>query len=199
MATGRSADLRDGLVFREVDRAVWPDLVRLFEEPGGPKHCWCMAWRATAAETRRIGKRGRKEALERRVRAGVPVGILGYSEGEPVAWCSVAPRVTYRAMGGLHVPEEAPGSVWSIACFFVVRKLRGAGVAQRLISAAVQVARRHGAAIVEAYPVEPTSPSYRFMGFVQTFTAAGFREVGRAGIRRHVMRLELAPTSQTVS
>jgi hypothetical protein len=61
----------------------------------------------------------------------------------------------------------------------------------RLLDAAVEHARERGAAVVEAYPVDPDSPSYRFMGFVETFDDAGFREVGRAGKRRHVMRLEL--------
>nr|PZN92019.1 MAG: acetyltransferase [bacterium] len=44
---------------------------------------------------------------------------------------------------------------------------------------------------MEFHPVDPDSPSYRFMGFVRFFEAAGFREVGRAGSRRHVMRLDL--------
>ena len=48
-----------------------------------------------------------------------------------------------------------------------------------------------GAAVVEAYPVEPDSSSYRFMGLVGTFEAIGFIPVGRAGTRRHVMRLAL--------
>ena len=61
----------------------------------------------------------------------------------------------------------------------------------RLIQAAVAHARKRGATVVEAYPVAPDSPSYRFMGFVPVFTAAGFREVGRAGTRRHVMRLKV--------
>jgi len=52
-------------------------------------------------------------------------------------------------------------------------------------------AREHGATSLEAYPVDPDSPSYRFGGFVPFFLAAGFREVGRAGTRRHVMRLDL--------
>ena len=62
---------------------------------------------------------------------------------------------------------------------------------RRLIGAAVDHARENGATVVEAYPVDPTSPSYLFMGFVGTFEAMGFREVGRAGTRRHVMRLSL--------
>jgi hypothetical protein len=45
--------------------------------------------------------------------------------------------------------------------------------------------------VVEAYPVDADSPSYRFMGFVAPFEKAGFREVGRAGTRRHVMRRSL--------
>jgi len=62
----------------------------------------------------------------------------------------------------------------------------------RLIEAAVAHARKRGATVVEAYPVDPDSPSFRFMGLVSAFKAAGFREVGRAGTRRHVMRLKVA-------
>ena len=46
-----------------------------------------------------------------------------------------------------------------------------------------------GATVLEAYPVDPDSPSYRFMGFVPSFAEAGFVETGRAGERRHVMQL----------
>lgn len=60
-----------------------------------------------------------------------------------------------------------------------------------LVSAAVEHARLKGATTVEAYPVDPDSPSYTFMGLVPTFEAAGFREVGMAGTRRHIMRLTL--------
>ena len=177
------------LTFREVDRATWPDMQRLFESRGGPKYCWCMVWRANAEEARRTDGASRKVAMVRRVDAGTPVGLLGYLDGEPVAWCSIAPRETYRPLGGI---EAAPGErVWSIACFFVIRDLRGAGITARLIEAAVAHARTRGATVVEAYPVDPDSPSYRFMGFVSSFAAAGFREVGRAGTRRHVMRLDL--------
>jgi hypothetical protein len=45
--------------------------------------------------------------------------------------------------------------------------------------------------MVEAYPVDRDAPSYRYMGFVETFAAAGFRDEGMAGVRRHVMRLEI--------
>jgi GNAT superfamily N-acetyltransferase len=179
------------LSFHEVDESHWGDFERLFESRGGPKSCWCMVWRAEGAETKQIRGPERKAAMGRRVRAGVPVGLLGYLGNEPVAWCSIAPRHTYRRLGGLEVAGELPEDVWSLACFFMHRYLRGQGVTSQLIEAGVTHARANGAKVVEAYPVEPGSPSYRFMGYVPIFEAAGFRHVGRAGTRRHVMRLDL--------
>lgn len=58
-------------------------------------------------------------------------------------------------------------------------------------------AAENGARIVEAYPVDRDSPSYRFMGFVDTFIAAGFEHRGRAGSRRHVMALRVDGSSST--
>lgn len=127
--------------------------------------------------------------MKARIMAGITVGLLGYLNEDPVAWCSVAPRSTYRQLVEDGGSDEG---IWSIACFFVVRRLRGQGVSQRIL-AAVEFARSRGASIVEAYPVDPSSPSYRFMGFVPMFEAAGFREVGRAGSRRHVFQLTLEP------
>jgi GNAT superfamily N-acetyltransferase len=129
--------------------------------------------------------------MRRNVCEGIPIGLLGYSDGEPVAWCSIAPRTTYRNLGGLTSTSESPEEVWSLVCFFIRREFRGKGLTKRIIEAAVQHAAKHGAKVVEAYPVEPGSPSYRFMGYLPTFSAAGFHEVGRAGIRRRVMRREL--------
>jgi hypothetical protein len=45
--------------------------------------------------------------------------------------------------------------------------------------------------VLDAYPVDHKSPSYRFMGFVPAFERLGFETVGKAGSRRNVMRLEL--------
>lgn len=175
------------LEFHEVDESRWADFERLFESRGGPKNCWCMVWRGSPEE--RKTKETKKAAMRDRVRDGVPIGILGYSDGEPVAWCSIAPRPTYRELGGTDEPEEEPDRVWSLACFFIARKYRGQGAMLQLLQAAVRHARGRGAAVIEAYPVDPDSPSYRFMGFVPQFREFGFVEVGLAGSRRRVMRL----------
>ena len=151
------------LEFHEVDAARWGDFERLFESRGGPKSCWCMVWRAGAKTSKGVD---RKFAIRRYVS-------------------------TYRDLGGLNRAGELPEQVWSLACFFIRRDLRGQGLTKQIIEAAVQHAEKRGATVIEAYPVDPSSPSYRFMGYVQTFVSAGFYEVGRAGTRRHVLRREL--------
>ena len=81
--------------------------------------------------------------------------------------------------------------IWSIACFYLKRALRNQGYGEQMLEVAVDFAKRHGATVLEAYPVEPDSPSFRFMGFTPAFARLGFTEVARAGTRRHVMRLGL--------
>jgi GNAT superfamily N-acetyltransferase len=134
----------------------------------------------------------RKACMKSRIDAGTPVGLLGYHDGLPAAWVSIAPRETYRRLGGLTVEGENDSDVWSLACFFVKRQLRGQGLTRQLIAAAIAHARAKHAKVIEAYPVMPDAPSYRFMGRVPTFESLGFKEVALAGHRRHVMRLPLA-------
>ena len=187
----RLAPLDQDIVFHEVDRDRWTDLERLFESRGGPKYCWCMVWRSMPKGTSRSDAEAKKASLHQRVYDDVPVGILGYVDAEPVAWCSIAPRNTYRDLKGKIDPAQELDSVWSLVCLFVPRRLRQRGIAGSLIEAAVEQARSKGASVVEAYPVDPDSPSYRFMGFRSSFESAGFRKVGNAGSRRHVMRLSV--------
>jgi GNAT superfamily N-acetyltransferase len=176
------------LIVKPVTGATWPDLEALFEGRGGPKYCWCMAWREMENRAS-ADAAARKAALHQRVREGIPIGILGYVGGEPVAWCSVAPRETFTKLGG--ATQDHDTGVWSIVCFFVRRDHRRSGLSGRLLEEAVKLARKHGATKVEGYPVDPESPSYRFMGFVSLFQEHGFDETGRAGSRRHVMRRQL--------
>src|SRR5258708_141552 len=123
---------------------------------------------------------------------GIPVGVLCYHQGKAIAWCSIAPRDTYRPLGGSE--RESPlEQIWSLVCFFIKRDYRNQGVTRKLISAAIDHASGPGATVIEAYPVDPDSPSYRFRGFVGVFAAAKFEEVGRAGRRRHVMRFTIPP------
>lgn len=180
------------LEFRPVDGERWADLARLFEGRGGPRYCWCMVWRDAGPNRGRLTNDDRKALLAQRVEAATPIGILAYAGSEPVGWCSVAPRETYReaALRGIEARDEV---VWSIVCFYTPRSRRGSGIARALLDAAVREAVVRGATLIEAYPVDAESPSYGFMGRVSMFAAAGFVESHRAGTRRHVMQLRVTP------
>ena len=65
---------------------------------------------------------------------------------------------------------------------------RRRGIMALLIEEAVRRAKENGASVVEAYPVDPDSPGYRFCGFVPISAAHGFEEIARLGKRRHIMR-----------
>ena len=56
-----TATVSKKLDFRPVTAANAADFEALFMAPGGPKFCWCMVWRATAAEGR-----GRNTSSEKR-------------------------------------------------------------------------------------------------------------------------------------
>lgn len=187
------ATARDGIAILPVTADRWPDFEALFAARGGPKACWCMVWRAQGEEAKHPDGKHRKAAMHARIMAGERVGLLAYRDGEPVGWCSVAPRTTYRdGLGGTPNDDPAASGVWSIACFFIPRAERGQGIFAALMKGAEAHARKHKGTMLEAYPVDPGSPSYRFMGFVPSFEAAGFTAVGRAGSRRHVMQKQLS-------
>lgn len=178
------------LQVREVVSERWDDFDKLFKARGSPGYCWCMAWRADQKDPRSQSGAGRKALMKACIEQGQPVGLLGYLNEEPVAWCSLAPFETFH---GLRKPSagERMDRSWSVTCFFVRQEFRGIGLTAQLLAAAVRHARRKGARMVEAYAVTPDSPSYRHMGFISLFEEAGFTEVARQGSRRHVMQRTL--------
>ncbi len=172
------------------------DLRRFSEAHGKFRYCSCMRWRMTSAEFKASSKEERVAALDRRVLDGIPVGVLAYLDGEPVGWCSVAPRETYAALeryGKLaRIDDER---IWSVVCFFVDARARRQGVTSELLKAAVRYARAQGARIVEGYPVEPGN-LYGYMGSSATFRRAGFRDVTPEGRDRRVFRWHAPSTRE---
>jgi GNAT superfamily N-acetyltransferase len=172
---------------KPVDKSNWADFEMLFESKGAPGYCWCMVWRMTKDELKQNNPVCRKEFIRQRVFSGIPVGLLAYVNEQPIAWCSVAPRDTHERLGG----DESLDKVWSVTCFFIKKEFRKKGLTDFLLQMALKYAKKNGAKYVEAYPVETTSPSYRFMGFINTFEKAGFKFIKKAGTRRHVMAYKL--------
>ena len=177
------------LEFHPVTAEQLPDLARFSKRHGKFRYCSCMRWRMTSADYHRSTTVSRVAALDALVRQGTPVGVLAYKDGDPVGWCSIAPRETYAALERYQaLPRVDDAPVWSVVCFFVDRRVRRQGVTLGLLKAAVEYARSHGAEIVEGYPVEPGSRLYTYMGSPSMFRRAGFHDVTPAGQARKVMR-----------
>lgn len=88
--------------------------------------------------------------------------------------------------------DEKP--VWSVICFVVPVAYRGQGVARALLRGAVAYARKQGATLLQAYPVDKPARSkdeYLWFGAKSMYDHAGFKEVARRTPHRPVVRLTL--------
>jgi GNAT superfamily N-acetyltransferase len=175
----------------------WADVEHVLAGRGDPGRCWCQWFRLTNAGWRETLTADRREALREQVVAPAPApGVLGYVDGEAVGWCAIAPRASYVRLGRVAGATEDAEGVWSVTCFVVRVGHRRRGLATGLLTGAVDLASRHGATIVEGYPVDPsaqtqTTSSGLYHGAASTFLACGFTEVARPAAARPVMRLTL--------
>jgi GNAT superfamily N-acetyltransferase len=170
----------------------WDDLEKLFG-PRGCGGCWCMWWRLKRSEFGRLQGEGNKQAFKLIVDSGDVPGILAYADGQPVAWCAVAPREVYSALERSRTLKRVDDKlVWSVVCFFVVKSFRGKGMTGELLKAAIEYVRKRDGKIVEAYPVEPKKDKipdiHAYTGLASTFRKAGFVEVLRRSETRPIMR-----------
>lgn len=169
----------------------WAELEKLFGKHGAAGGCWCMWWRQTRAEFSGQHGEPNRIAFKAIVESGIVPGLLAYSDGEPVGWCAVEPRESYPALGRSRILARVDDEpVWSVPCFYVARHFRGRGLMGELLTAAINWAGRHGARIVEAYPLEPKSNLHdsSIYSVVPVFREAGFVEVLRRSERQPIMR-----------
>lgn len=178
----------------------WPDLEAIFTAKGCSvaRGCWCMAYRLSGSRgpsppgiTRAQADRARLKAL---VDSGHPPGLIGYRGRVPVGWVSIAPREEYAKLKRSPVMKAVDDQpVWSVICFVVPSEYRGQGVAQALLEGAVAYARKHGAMLVEAYPVDKpvrSKDDFMWFGAKSMYDKAGFKEIARRKPQRPIVRLK---------
>jgi GNAT superfamily N-acetyltransferase len=157
-----------------------------------------------AAYEAQKGEANRK-ALRRLVTRGTVPGVLAYEGSEPVGWCAIEPREAFprlarsrlfQPVDDLHVLQPT----WAIVCLFVRPDRRGQGVSRALIAGAVAHARRRGARLVEAYPVDPRDAPmpavFAWTGIASVFREEGFVEIARRSPTRPLMRVALGGTAR---
>lgn len=195
---------QDGFEARPLTAGSWGDLEYLFGLPGGSivRGCWCLFYRRTGKPPGDGGPpgsmaRANKQAMCDLVGSGVVPGLIGYLDGEPAGWISCGPREEYLKLRRSPVMKPVDDTpVWSVVCSFVAKAHRGKGLQHRLLAAAIDYAREHGARVLEAYPVdkpERSHPDFMFFGSRSLYERAGFAEVVRRSPTRVVMRRDLGP------
>jgi GNAT superfamily N-acetyltransferase len=160
-----------------------------------------MWWRLTRSQFERQKGNKNKLALKKIVNSEEIPGILAYSGGKPIAWCSVGPREAFPTLERSRIlkrvvenPAEGGNDkpVWSIVCLFVTKPERNKGVSIKMLRAAVDYAKKNGAKIVEGYPLEPKKgrwpDAFIWTGHVSAFLKAGFVEAHRPSPTRSIMR-----------
>ena len=179
----------------------WPDLEAVFMAKGCSvaRGCWCMAYRRSGAEKPLLAGMSRAKAnradLKALVDAGKAPGLIAYHGKVPIGWVSLAPRDEFARLKRSPVMKPVDDKpVWAVVCFVVPAAHRGQGVAHALLHGAIGYARRQGATIVEAYPVDKAGRSRddaMWFGAKSMYDRAGFEEVARRKPERPVVRLEV--------
>lgn len=194
LTTVKDKEFLDQLTFEPLSKDNWPKFVQLFGERGACGNCWCMYYRLKRQDYQE-GKHndGNKNAIKALVWDQQPTGILGFYDGQPIAWCAFAPREDYLKLENSRVHKRIDDQpVWSITCFFIDKNFRKLGVSVELLKGVIIYAAKEGIKIIEAYPTIPTKDklpdSFAWIGFYKSFERAGFKIVDQTSQNRPMVR-----------
>jgi GNAT superfamily N-acetyltransferase len=170
---------------------------------GDGRTCQCQWWTIRNVEFQSMTVDERRDLFRGELETStVPPALIAYVDGEPAGWIRVGPRAALaRLMRTREVVANTPlpledADVWAVTCFVVRREHRGQGLTAKLLAAAIDYARKHGARAIEAYPTDTSvvkkASNELYRGVLSVFDAAGFREVARPKPFRAIVVLDLA-------
>jgi GNAT superfamily N-acetyltransferase len=188
----------------------WKDLEDLMGPNGAYGGCWCTWFLVPYAEYKKIKGAGAKTMFKREVGAARPPGLIAYDdEGRPVGWLRITPRSAAPTWNGRQRASaplpDAPAddeAVWAASCFFVREGHRKQGVTSALLKAGIAFAKKNGARVLEACPIDATAKTTAaslFVGTASVFARFGFKELARRTERRPLMRLDLKRARKAAS
>jgi GNAT superfamily N-acetyltransferase len=183
---------------RPVSDALFDDVQTVLGTRGQAARCQCQGYRMGWYAQKSDNVQGRRECLRDQVIEGH--GLVAYLDGEPVGWCSVAPRRDYTYLRqttwkGRNEDKDDPG-IWAVTCFVTRAGFRRQGISRALVGGTIDLPRDHGARAVEAYPMKPAPGKdvtwgEMHVGALSAFLAAGYRIVHVPSLRRAIVRYDL--------
>ena len=194
MTLSSDKEFLEQLTFEPLTKDNWGKFLQLFGNKGACGNCWCMYYRLKKQDYQE-GKQddGNKNAMKELVWDNRPAGILGFYDGQPIAWCAFAPREDFQKLEKSRVHKRIDDQpVWSIPCFFIDKAFRRHGVSVELLKGVINYARKEGIKIIEAYPTTPTQEklpdSFAWIGLYKSFERAGFTIVDQTSKNRPMVR-----------
>jgi hypothetical protein len=182
---------------RALDESTWPAFAALVEANNGVfGGCWCMGFHAEGVGRDTTAKLNRDRKLAR-VRAGTTHSALVFDGDDCLGWCQFGapeelPKIKNRPAyeKGLTSPPD-----WRIACCYVGKGHRRAGVSAAALAGALDLIAGLGGGTVEGYPepAESVSAGFLFNGALSTFEQLGFVRERQIGKHRWVVTKQVAP------
>ena len=184
------------LTFKPLTISTWNDFVQLFGERGACGGCWCMSWRQTPADYKKLKGEKNKKAMKKLVEREEQIGIIAYDGDKPMGWCAVAPREQYIKLQASRVLKPIDEQkVWSIPCFFLAKEYRRQGLSSEILKGVIAYCKKKKIKILEAYPIIPYSDNmpavFAWTGMLSSFLKAGFVEEKRWSKVRPIVRCYL--------
>ena len=104
--------IRSSYKFYPVTKDNWKDFEKLFGDKGACAGCWCMYWRLKQSVLDAQKGNGNKRAMKKIIGSGNIPGIIAYAEGEPIGWCSVAPREEFSKLDNSSIQKPVAPAGW---------------------------------------------------------------------------------------
>jgi hypothetical protein len=178
----------------------WSDLEAIFNAKGCSiaRGCWCMAYRLSGSReplppgvTRAQANRAALKAL---VDAGNPPGLIGYRRKIPVGWSRSVRVKSTPSSDARPSWKQSMSNPSGQSSASLCRPSTAARVwAQALLRGAVAYAEKHGATLIEAYPVDKPTRSnddYMWFGAKSMYDKVGFKEIARRKPHRPIVRIK---------
>jgi GNAT superfamily N-acetyltransferase len=140
--------------------------------------CYCMAFHWKREWDDEPERNFREWAIDL-INGGVAQGYLAYSDSKVVGWCNANDKSNYAALKHNVNPDlltdNDDAKIKSVVCFLVAPKLRGKGIATKLLERVCTDAAVNGYDFIEGYPPSSECDMYiAHHGTVALFEKCGF-------------------------
>jgi GNAT superfamily N-acetyltransferase len=172
--TGQSTKMASEITVASLAINHWELVSKLFATSSGVEGCWCM-WPRRSRGTHTPDQKANRAAMKEILDSGQSPGLIALVGERAVGWCAIGPRDTYLQ----YEPAIGQRCYWAIPCLYVDPMADRSSVARALIEAAVTLASKNAAVVVEG------PPPYWLPGdragiaeAIDTFVENGFEQVG---------------------